>query len=159
MLLITGIVPKNKEVSETYMYCTCLNCGKQNVKIKFKYLSNNSNYSPISCGCLRKERAFLASSRKDLTYEHLKPFKEDFEKFLLVHKLLVKNTDKYYTLCPIDEYVNALNVIYFDKQFNAIYKFWKEEKEKTNTYYDWAKPSLDHIIPKSKGGGNNIENL
>jgi hypothetical protein len=39
-----------------------------------------------------------------------------------------------------------------------VYSFWKAH-EKEDTYYDWAKPSLDHIIPKSKGGGNNFTNL
>lgn len=77
---------------------------------------------------------------------------------MLVHKILSKNTDKYYSSCSIEEYVNALKTIYFDKQFNAIYNFWLKQ-DKNNTYYDWAKPSLDHKIPKSKGGTNHINNL
>ena len=160
-LLITGIVPpeeKKEDYKGTLMYCKCLRCGKEKVQVRFSYLTPNGNYHQETCGCGRKERAFLASSRPDLTSEHLKDFRQDFEKFLLVHKILSKNTEKYYTTCPIKEYIDALRYIYFNKQFNLIYDFWKRN-EKLSTYYDWAKPSLDHIIPKSRGGSHKIENL
>ena len=160
-LLITGIVPpeeKKEDYKGTLMYCKCLRCGRENVQVRFSYLTPNGNYQQETCGCGRKERAFLASSRPDLTPEHLKIFAQDFEKFLLVHKILSKNTDKYYSNCPIEEYVNALKTIYFDRQFNAIYNFWLKQ-DRNNTYYDWAKPSLDHKIPKSRGGTNHINNL
>lgn len=141
------------------MSCKCLRCGKI-VQVRFSYLTPNGNYEQYSCGCARKERAFLASSRPGLTEELLKPFREDFEKFLVVHKLLRLNTDKYYSSCDVSEYINALKKIYNDNQFNAVYNFWlNQSQNKLNTFYDWAKPSLDHIIPKSKGGGHNIENL
>lgn len=141
------------------MYCDCLRCGKKHFQVRFCYLTPNGNYSQKTCGCGRKERAFLASSRPDLKEEHLIPYREDFEKFLMVHKLLTNNTDKYYTNCPIDEYTNALNILYNDINFNLIYKFWIKQEKNHNTYYDWAKPSLDHIIPKSRGGTNQIDNL
>ena len=35
----------------------------------------------------------------------------------------------------------------------------KKNKKKSKTFYDFAKPSLDHIIPRSKGGSNQIDNL
>lgn len=33
------------------------------------------------------------------------------------------------------------------------------EDEKDTTFYDWYKPSLDHIVPKSRGGDNSLDNL
>ena len=159
-LYIDSIVPaeeKEEDYKGTLMYCKCLRCGREKVQVRFTYLSDNGNYQQQTCGCGRKVRAFLSSSRPDLKEEHLEIFK-DFEKFLLVHKILSKNTDKYYTTCPIEEYINALQTIYFNEQFNAIYNFWLKQ-DRNNTYYDWTKPSLDHKIPKSKGGTNHIDNL
>ena len=76
-LLITGIVPpeeKKEDYKGTLMYCKCLRCGRENIQIRFSYLTPNGNYHQETCGCGRKERAFLASSRSDLTSEHLKIF-------------------------------------------------------------------------------------
>lgn len=160
-LLITGIVPnehKKEQYKGTLMYCKCLLCGTENIQVRFSYLTNNSNYQQSSCGCNRKMRAFLASCRKDITEEFLSQFK-DFEKFLFVHKLLKSSTDKYYTDCSIEEYENAIKYLIEDSQFNLIYNFWKNNEKKYTTFYDWAKPSLDHIIPKSKGGTHEISNL
>lgn len=56
------------------------------------------------------------------------------------------------------EYKDFLEYWWNDKQFNAVYDFWKQQ-EKLFTFYDFAKPSLDHKIPKSKGGTNSLDNL
>lgn len=162
-LLITGIVPKeereDKKYKGTIMYCDCLRCGKKNVQVRFTYLTPNGNYSQQTCGCGRKERAFLASSRSDISKDFLKQYNQNFELFLFLHKLLTSSTDGYYLKCPINEYEKGIKFLENNKNFKAIYNFWQNNDNEKNTYYDLTKPSLDHIIPKSKGGGNNIENL
>ena len=161
-LLIKGIVPKKEYLSKykgTLMYCDCLSCGKKDVQVRFTYLSDNGNYDQLTCGCGRKIRAFLASAREGIDEEYLYSF-EDFDKFLFIHKMLTHITDNYYgTKCDIDEYKAAVQYFYEDKQFNQIYKFWQNHMNEFSTFYDLAKPSIDHIIPLSRGGTSKLSNL
>ena len=163
-LLIKGIVPREEykgNYQGTLMYCDCLNCGKTDVQVRFSYLTGNGNYSQETCGCRRKEKAFLASSRAGIDNIFISLFSEDFEKFLQIHKMLIKTTNKYYANCDVEIYKEAILYFWNDNQFNKVYDFWKKEREKEekNTFYDWAKPSLDHKIPKSKGGTDELKNL
>ena len=161
-LLITGIVPKKEYLSKykgTLMYCDCLSCGRKNIQVRFTYLSDNGNYDQLTCGCGRKIRAFLASAREGIDEEYLYSFK-DFDKFLFIHKMLTHITDNYYgTKCDINEYKAAVQYFYEDKQFNQIYKFWQNHTNESSTFYDLAKPSIDHIIPLSRGGTSKLSNL
>ena len=127
-LLIKGIVPKeernDKNYAGTLMYCDCLRCGRKNVQVRFTYLSDNGNYNQFTCGCNRKMRAFLASCRKGIDENFLEEFKEDFEKFLFIHKILLRTANDYYNLnCDLEEFKNALRFLYNDKQFNLLYNF------------------------------------
>ena len=81
---------------------------------------------------------------------------EDFDKFLFIHKAI--RTLRELSTFSLEEYKEYIEYFYYDRQFNLIYSFWKKQ-EKDNTFYDWAKPSPDHIIPKSRGGGNEKENI
>ena len=138
----------NKE--KAYL-CKC-DCGKEIIVRQRSLLGARMTKS---CGCLRKIDAFISTTLvKGITEEYLFTFK-DFDKFLFIHRMLVKNIN----LENFKEnYKQYIEYFYYQKQFNKVYDFWKAQ-EKTNTFYDWAKPSLDHIIPKAKGGTNDIENL
>lgn len=159
-LLITGIVPQEEKQTHyngTLMYCTCLRCGKKNIQVRFSYLSGNENYHRDSCGCIRKREAFKATNMiKDLEDDFLDSF-DDFDKFLFIHRTLRTGIGDISYLNK-EQYKELINHFYCQQQFNNIYNFWQQQN-KTNTFYDWAKPSIDHIIPKAKGGTNEINNL
>lgn len=162
-LLIVGIVPSEEKETNfkgTMMYCKCLKCNRPDlVQVRFSYLTPNGNYHQDTCGCGRKERAFLAVSRKGITEDFLDQF-DDFEYYLFVHKFLTSATQDYYTTCDIIEYENAIKHFYFDSQLKTIYSFWQKNKTTSiPTFYDWSKPSLDHIVPRAKGGLHTIDNL
>ena len=86
---------------------------------------------------------------------------EDFEKFLLIHKALIRTSgnDGQYYKNNNDEYKQIIDHFYHDEQFNAVYDFWLSHQLIDETFYDWAKPSLDHITPSSKGGTNTLNNF
>lgn len=145
-----------------YWLCECA-CGNE-CKVPTTYLTGNGNYTQYSCGCDRKKRAFQASTDLDVPDEYLEKYNQnpgDFEKFLLLHKALVRtsgNNINYYKN-HLDEYQQIIEFFWNDKQFNQLYQFWKSRDKENNTFYDWAKPSLDHIIPSSRGGLNVLSNF
>lgn len=141
-----------------YWYCDCA-CGTKNIMVPTSYLSGNGNYTQTSCGCDRKIKAFQSSSRQDLDENFLNSF-DNFEKYLTLHKMFVRTTNIDILHIPLEEYKKIIIHFYYDKQFNAVYDFWINNNHNNyQTFYDLAKPSLDHIIPKSKGGTDNLNNL
>ena len=156
-LLIGELVPVEKRPTKNhgnYWYCKC-DCGNE-VMVPTSYLSGNGNYTQMSCGCDRKKKAFLKTSNVNTTQKFTDTF-DDFEKYLFIHKQITANGKRNYEYQQ-SQYEEDIKYFYNDIQFNAVYKFWKNNANRGNTFYDLAKPSLDHIIPKSRGGQDIREN-
>ena len=159
-LTIVGIVPKELRPSQNhghYWYCNC-SCGTKNIMVPTAYLTGTSSYTQTSCGCDRKIKAFLSSTRNDITEEWVNSF-DNFEKLLFIHSMIAHTAGTGIKDYKLQDYKDIVNKLYSDKNFNAIYDFWLTHKQEHDTFYDWAKPSLDHIIPRSKGGSDLAENL
>ena len=160
-LKVISKVPVNERPTQNhgnYWLCIC-DCGNT-CKVPTTYLTGNSNYTQTSCGCDRKKKAFQATSYVDVSDEYLDIY-DNFEKFLLIHKALIRTSgnDGQYYKNNSSEYKQIIDYFYNDLQFNAIYDFWQRHKLEDDTFYDWAKPSLDHIVPSSKGGTNTLDNF
>lgn len=154
-LVAIKLIPKEERTwsnKERAWLCKC-DCGKETIVRHRNLLGKRVTKS---CGCLRKIDAFLATSGlKDLDEEYLLSF-DDFDKFLFIHKSIRRIIR--ITEISLGQYKNYIDTFYNDKQFNFIYNFWKT-KERESTFYDMAKPSIDHKIPTSRGGNNDIQNL
>ena len=154
-LVAIELIPKEERTwsnKERAWRCKC-DCGNE---VIVRQRSLRGARMTQSCGCVRKLEAFLATNGvKGLDREYLESF-GDFDKFLFIHKAIRSIIG--IELMSLEEYKDYIEHFYYDDQFNAVYDFW-ERQERTSTFYDWAKPSLDHIIPWSKGGRHNKENL
>lgn len=92
-----------------------------------------------------------AHLKYDVSLDWLMSF-EDIEKLKLLNKSISRKRD-----CigfNTELYIKFIEKFYYDTQFNLIYSFWLKKQDK------YSKPSLDHIIPRSKGGKlNDLNNL
>ena len=88
--------------------------------------------------------------RYDVELEWLMSF-GDLEKLKYLNSTITKG--RTCNFCT-EEYIEFINKFFYDEQFNMIYNKWKE-----NDKNNFLKPSLDHIIPKSRGGESVVENF
>jgi len=88
--------------------------------------------------------------RFDVSKEWLMQF-DDFDKLKLLNDAITNRDNRYNE--NTEWYKSYINTFYHCKQFLKIYDNWINKKDK------YLKPSIDHIIPRSMGGTNEIENL
>lgn len=105
----------------------------------------------FNCDIERKYNNMATHLRFKVSFEWLMQFK-DFDKLKLLNDVITDRSGRW--VVSTVWYESYIERFYDDEQFNKIYKRWiASGKEK------YKKPSLDHIIPKAKGGTNDIENL
>lgn len=89
--------------------------------------------------------------RFEVSLEFLQQF-DDIEKLKMLNRMATSRKGRF-EINDAD-YQSYILRFYYDDAFNKIYKKWLVSgKEK------YFRPSIDHIIPISQGGGHNIENL
>lgn len=73
------------------------------------------------------------------------------EKLQFLNRCIVR-TERF----PVDTvwYVSYMEKFYYDKEFNRLYDQWVD-----NGKHKDLRPTIDHIVPQSKGGGHELENL
>lgn len=76
---------------------------------------------------------------------------EDVEKLKFLNSVITRDRVKIHF--DTEKYKAFIKHFYNDKQFNEVYNDWLQDKQ------GYALPSLDHIIPLSRGGSWDIENL
>ncbi len=90
--------------------------------------------------------------RFDVTWQWLKEY-DDLEKLKMLNRAVTNKDKERYDILS-EEYKRYIQKFYYDEQFNCIYEKWIESgREK------YKKPTIDHIIPRSKGGTNDLDNL
>ena len=75
----------------------------------------------------------------------------DFDKLKILNKAIT-NRDNRWDITT-EEYIAYIERFYNNNQFIIVYEKYK------NNPCKYTKPSIDHIIPKSKGGTNDLTNL
>ena len=90
--------------------------------------------------------------RYDVELEWLCNFK-DFDKLKFLNRQIT-NKDGTRFCNDKEWYMLFIEKFYYDKNFNNLYKnYLDSNKDK------YKKPSLDHILPRAKGGNNELSNL
>lgn len=89
--------------------------------------------------------------RFDVTLDWLLQFK-DFDKLCFLNQQIT-NRDKRFAEST-EWYVSYIERFYFDETFNRLYRRYLQSGKSK-----YLKPSIDHIMPKSLGGTNDIDNL
>lgn len=117
-------------------------------------LRKERGYIPYNLGKKMDRMSILKNMRGHLKYnvslEWLNSF-DDIEKLKILNKAISRKRD--YKGFDTEDYKKYIIKFYSDKEFNRLYKEWVKTKDK------WIKPSLDHIIPKAKGGSLDVDNL
>ena len=76
----------------------------------------------------------------------------DIEKLKMLNRMITPRPGRFTN--STDWYKSYIEKFYYDEQFNRIYgRYLKNTKDK------YLVPSIDHVVPKTKGGNDDVSNL
>jgi hypothetical protein len=119
--------------------------------IKTRKPLNLRGKKKFECNNERLYNNMTTHLRFDVSIEWLMQFK-DFKKLKVLNSAITDRSGRWSV--NTEWYKDYLLKFYNDIQFNRIYEIWVN-----SNFEKYKKPSLDHIIPKAKGGTNDLSNL
>lgn len=99
----------------------------------------------------KRYKNMVKSIKWDVSLEWLSSF-DDIDKIMFLNEKS-RQKNRGYEVKSTEQYIEFIEHFYDDKQFNLHYTRWKQTGARED------KPSLDHVLPRSMGGTDNIENL
>lgn len=120
-------------------------------RIKTREPKNLRGVKKFNCDIERNYNNMATHLRFDVTFEWLMQFK-DFDKLKLLNDAITNRSGRWDV--STYWYKAYISKFYSNKQFNDVYRKWID-----SDYEPYKKPSIDHIIPKAKGGTNDLDNL
>ena len=93
----------------------------------------------------------VAHIKYDVDFDFYNQF-DDIEKVKCLNRILTR--DRVSVHFDTERYKQFILKFYYDEQFNIVFNRWKE-----SGFDKWYRPSLDHIVPLSRGGSWELSNL